>query len=52
MHVSVHLRTMRRENEHTAFLEYALSSASVRASTNRRRRLGRLDGYVLLAIIS
>lgn len=28
--------------EHTAFLEYELSSASVRASTNSRRRLGKL----------
>lgn len=31
----------------TAFLEYALSSASLRASTNRRRKLGKLDGYRL-----
>lgn len=29
----------------TALREYALSSASVRASTKRRRRLGKLDGY-------
>jgi hypothetical protein len=33
----------------TAFLEYSLSSASVRASTNRRRRFGKLDGFVLSA---
>lgn len=33
--------------ELTAFLEYALSSASVRASTKRRRRLGRFDGCAL-----
>ena len=31
--------------ELTAFLEYALSSASLRASTKRRRRFGRFDGY-------
>jgi len=30
---------------HTALREYALSSASVRASTKRRRRLGRFEGY-------
>lgn len=35
----------------TAFLEYALSSASVRASTKRRRRFGRLDGWSTSAYI-
>lgn len=32
----------------TAFLEYALSSASVRASTNRRRRFGRFAWEYLI----
>jgi hypothetical protein len=35
----------RQRHKRTAFREYALSSASERASTKRRRKLGRLEGY-------